>query len=84
MTGSRSRVLGWLVGAVVLTAIAAGLYLIGSPADERARRLDGRRGLLQHTGEAEIRALLCIVQGRRLLWFRAVVLRWRTACFALS
>lgn len=40
---SRAQVLGGLVTVVVLAAIAMGIFLIGSPAQERARRLDARR-----------------------------------------
>jgi type II secretory pathway pseudopilin PulG len=42
-TVSRAQIIGGLLAAVVLAAIIAGLLLIGSPADERARRLDERR-----------------------------------------
>jgi hypothetical protein len=38
---------GWLLavgaGAVVVVAIAVGLFVLGSPSDERARRTDDRR-----------------------------------------
>lgn len=37
------RGLAILVTLVVLGALAGGFYLIGPPADERARRLDARR-----------------------------------------
>jgi hypothetical protein len=42
-TFSRSRVLGTLVTVVVIAAIVVGIVLLGSPAEERARRLDQRR-----------------------------------------
>jgi hypothetical protein len=32
-----------LVSAIVIAAIAAGLWLIGSPKEQRIRRIDGRR-----------------------------------------
>ena len=40
---SRARVTGTVVAVAVSAAIVAGIYLLGSPADERARRLDERR-----------------------------------------
>ncbi|OFV90822.1 MAG: hypothetical protein A3G76_06395 [Acidobacteria bacterium RIFCSPLOWO2_12_FULL_65_11] len=40
---SRPQVLGVLVTAVVIAAVAVGISLIGSPAEERARRMDERR-----------------------------------------
>jgi hypothetical protein len=40
---SRARVTGTIVAVVVTAAIGAGIYLLGSPAAERARRLDERR-----------------------------------------
>lgn len=43
MNPRASGVLGGLVVGVVLVAIALGLYLAGSPADARLRRLDQRR-----------------------------------------
>jgi hypothetical protein len=42
-TVARSRVLGALVTVVAIAAVAIGIVLLGSPADERARRLDQRR-----------------------------------------
>lgn len=41
MTGRT--VLGGAVAALVAAAVAAGLVMMGSPADARARRLDARR-----------------------------------------
>jgi hypothetical protein len=44
MTGvSRAQLTGTVVTVVVAAAIGAGIYLLGSPAEERARRLDARR-----------------------------------------
>ena len=40
---SRAQVTGTIVAVAVTAAIVAGIYLLGSPADERARRLDDRR-----------------------------------------
>jgi hypothetical protein len=40
---SRSQVLAGVVLVVAIGAIAAGLFALGSPADERARRLDQKR-----------------------------------------
>jgi hypothetical protein len=40
---SRDWIVGGLVTVAVLAAIAAGIGLIGSPADERVRQLDERR-----------------------------------------
>ena len=40
---SRPRVVGGVVAIVAIAAIAIGLLLIGSPAEERRRRLDERR-----------------------------------------
>ncbi len=40
---SRGRVAGAVLAVVALAAIVAGLVLLGSPAQERARRLDERR-----------------------------------------
>lgn len=40
---SRAKVMGTLVAVVVAAAIVAGIFVIGSPAGERARRLDERR-----------------------------------------
>jgi hypothetical protein len=40
---SRAGVMGIVVTVVVAVAIVAGVFLLGSPAEERARRLDGRR-----------------------------------------
>jgi hypothetical protein len=40
---SRPQVLGVLMTIVVITAVAMGIFLIGSPAEERARRIDERR-----------------------------------------
>lgn len=40
---SRAQLAGGALTAVVAVAVAAGLYLAGSPADERQRRLDERR-----------------------------------------
>ena len=40
---SRPQVLGGLVTVVVIAAVAMGIFLIGSPAEERVRRLDERR-----------------------------------------
>ncbi len=39
----RPGVLGVIVTIVVLAAVATGIFLIGSPAQERARRTDQRR-----------------------------------------
>ena len=44
MTGaSRARVAGTLVTVAVTAAVVAGIYVLGSPLEERARRLDERR-----------------------------------------
>jgi hypothetical protein len=44
MTGlSRSQLTGAVVTIAVTAAIAAGIFLLGSPAAERERRLDERR-----------------------------------------
>ena len=40
---SQPQVVGTLVTLAVICAIAAGIFLLGSPADERSRRLDERR-----------------------------------------
>jgi hypothetical protein len=40
---SRTQMTGTVVAVVVTAAIAAGIYVLGSPAEERARRLDERR-----------------------------------------
>lgn len=40
---SRPRVLALLLTCGVVAAVATGIFLIGSPAEERARRLDERR-----------------------------------------
>jgi hypothetical protein len=40
---SRARRTGLAVAAVAGAAIVAGLYMLGAPAEERARRLDERR-----------------------------------------
>jgi hypothetical protein len=40
---SRPQVFGGLVTVVAGAAVAAGIFLMGSPADERTRRLDERR-----------------------------------------
>ncbi len=40
---SRARVAGVSLTFAVVVAVAGGLYLLGSPFDERARRLDDRR-----------------------------------------
>lgn len=37
------KVLVGIVFAVVIAAVAAGFYLLGTPAEERTRRLDDRR-----------------------------------------
>lgn len=44
MSGSLSgRIFPALIILVVVAAVIAGLFLIGSPAEERARRVDARR-----------------------------------------
>ena len=44
MTGfSREQVAGTAVTVAVTAAVIAGIYLLGSPSEERARRLDDRR-----------------------------------------
>src|SRR5687768_9736947 len=44
MTGSsRAQVAGTVVTVAVTAAVLAGIYLLGSPSEERARRLDERR-----------------------------------------
>src|SRR5919106_5278320 len=40
---SPSQILGGILTVVVLSAIVAALLVFGSPAEERARRLDARR-----------------------------------------
>jgi hypothetical protein len=40
---SRSQILGSLLTVVVVAAVAIGMFLLGSPAEERLRRLDERR-----------------------------------------
>jgi hypothetical protein len=40
---ARARIAGTVVVVAVTAAVAAGIYLLGSPAAERARRLDDRR-----------------------------------------
>ena len=40
---SLGSVLLWAAVAVVVAAVAAGLFVLGSPTEERARRLDNRR-----------------------------------------
>ena len=40
---SRAQVTGTIVAVVVTAAIGVGIYLLGSPAEERERRLDERR-----------------------------------------
>lgn len=40
---SRAEIVGGLLTAVAIVAIAVGLFLLGSPTEERARRLDERR-----------------------------------------
>jgi hypothetical protein len=40
---SRAGSLGVLLTVVVVAAVATGIYLIGSPSEERARRLDRKR-----------------------------------------
>jgi hypothetical protein len=42
-TLSRDWIVGGLVTIAVVAAIALGIILIGSPAEERVRQLDGRR-----------------------------------------
>ncbi len=42
MTG-RARVMGVTLAAALVAVVGTSLYLMGSPADERARRLDDRR-----------------------------------------
>ena len=44
MTGrSRGRIVGTLLTVVVVAAVAVGIGILGSPADERVRQLDQRR-----------------------------------------
>ncbi len=44
MTGrSRAQIAGTVVTVAVTAAVIAGIYLLGSPLEERARRLDERR-----------------------------------------
>jgi hypothetical protein len=40
---TRARLAGTVVTLAVTAAVVAGVYLLGSPAEERARRLDERR-----------------------------------------
>jgi hypothetical protein len=40
---TRARLAGTVVTLAVIAAVVAGVYLLGSPAEERARRLDERR-----------------------------------------
>ena len=40
---SRAQVTGTIVAVVVTAAIGVGIYILGSPAEERERRLDERR-----------------------------------------
>ena len=40
---SRARIAGTSVTAAVIAAVVAGIYVLGSPSEERARRLDERR-----------------------------------------
>ena len=40
---TRAQLTGAVVTVAVTAAIVAGIYLLGSPAEERARRLDERR-----------------------------------------
>lgn len=40
---SRAQIVGGLLTAAVVAAVAIGMLLLGSPAEERARRLDARR-----------------------------------------
>ena len=43
MKNTRAGVTGIVVAVVVTAAVVTGIYLLGSPAEERARRLDERR-----------------------------------------
>ena len=40
---TRARITGTVVAVAVTAAIVAGIYLLGSPAAERVRRMDDRR-----------------------------------------
>jgi hypothetical protein len=40
---SRAQIAGTLVTVAVTAAVVAGIYVLGSPLEERARRLDERR-----------------------------------------
>lgn len=40
---SRAQIVGTLLAVAVTIAVAAGILVLGSPSDERARRLDERR-----------------------------------------
>jgi hypothetical protein len=40
---SRTKIAGTVVTVAVTAAVIAGIYLLGSPVEERARRLDDRR-----------------------------------------
>src|SRR3990167_473235 len=39
----KSKITAWLMSAVVLTAIVAGFFIVGTPAQQRARRFDEQR-----------------------------------------
>jgi hypothetical protein len=40
---ARARLAGTVVTVAVVAAVVAGIYLLGSPSEERSRRLDERR-----------------------------------------
>jgi hypothetical protein len=40
---ARARLAGTVVTVAVAAAVVAGIYVLGSPSEERSRRLDGRR-----------------------------------------
>ena len=42
-SSQKSRAVAWLASAVVLAAIVAGFFLVGTPAQQRARRFDEQR-----------------------------------------
>jgi hypothetical protein len=43
MNASQTKVFAWSVSAAVLLAAGYGLYVSGSPSQERARKMDGQR-----------------------------------------
>ncbi len=68
MSLSRPRLAGILVSAVLLVVVGTALFLLGSPAAERARRLDERR----------VEALERLARGVDLYWTRHAALPMST------